>query len=88
MAQVSASIALGTEGSRVTEMRWLADELDDFDDGFQPYKEGNVYICRNCAIEMTQRQALCGWCRRNTRRGQNAEVHRAERLARREHGEE
>ncbi len=44
-------------------MRWLADELNEADvEGSGPYKEGNVYICRNCAIEMAKCQAFCGWC--------------------------
>ncbi len=44
-------------------MRWLADELNEADvNGDRPYREGDVYICRNCATEMNGRQSLCGPC--------------------------
>jgi len=50
-------------------MRWLADELNEADvNGDHPYLEGNVYICRNCATEMSQRKSLCVSCARAKRR--------------------
>ncbi len=79
MDRVSASIAPGTEGSRVTKMRWLADELEDYDDGSQPYKEGTMYICRNCAVEMTRRRSLCARCHKAQRRKQYHACRDAER---------
>lgn len=40
---------------------------DDFnDDGTQPYREGNEYICRNCAVSMRGRTPLCRDCRKRT----------------------
>ena len=52
-------------------MRWLADELNEADiDSTLPYKEGNVYICRNCACDITRRQSLCSLCRKAKRREQ------------------
>lgn len=62
-------------------MRWLHDELGD-PDGLKPYKEGDVWLCRNCAAEMPKRRTLCGPCiatrkrQRRRRRGEDKGYHR------------
>jgi len=43
-------------------IRWLEDDLDDIG-GTQPYKEGETYICRNCAAELPGRGSFCRACK-------------------------
>lgn len=43
-------------------LRWLEDDLDDAD-GIKPYREGDTYICRNCAAELPGRGSLCRSCK-------------------------
>lgn len=47
------------------DARWLEDELND--DEARPYREGNVYICRNCACEMKKRHVLCLSCKKRAK---------------------
>lgn len=41
-------------------MRWLEDDLND--DSTTPYREGKVYICRNCACQIDRKLPLCRRC--------------------------
>lgn len=52
-------------------MRWLVDEIDDNED--RPYREGNMYLCRNCGVQMSRRRALCRWCWNDKRRRMSEE---------------
>jgi len=59
-------------------MRLMYDDLDD-PHGNQPYKEGDVYICRNCARELEFRAAYCYSCaRRHSIRARLEEMERHE----------
>lgn len=61
-------------------MRWLVDELDDLEmdsEDHLPYREGQVYICRNCAANMgKRRRSFCGQCKQ-AKQKQEAELDEA-----------